>query len=77
MSFTTTITQRFYRAKLGKLDIVIKFARCSSPVEDLEKETNAYQNELLDLQGDCVPRFHGFFRSEDRKADTITGLHCS
>ncbi len=62
-----------YRAKLGILDIVVKFARRSRPVEDLEKETDVYQNELHDLQGDCVPRFRGFFKSEDRKADSIAG----
>jgi len=62
-----------YRARLGILDIVVKFARRSRPVEDLEKETDVYQNELHDLQGDCVPRFRGFFKSEDRKADSIAG----
>ncbi len=62
-----------YRAKLGKIDVVIKFARCSRPIEDLEKESNAYQNELLDLQDDCVPHFRVFFRSKDRKADSIAG----
>jgi len=62
-----------YRATFVNRDVVIKFSKRSHPVEDLQKEADVYQNELYDLQGICVPRFHGFFRGGSPDADSAAG----
>ncbi|KAF5367927.1 hypothetical protein D9758_004349 [Tetrapyrgos nigripes] len=58
-------------------NVVVKIASTAEAVRKLEKEAEFYENHLILLQGDIVPRYYGFFRVLRREYACMMLEYCT